>query len=53
VGKQVEGGGFASVTGTAKGDILIDGQPPVPPPAAPEGRSLPTPLPGAGPVPGS
>ena len=53
VGKQVEGGGFAPVTGTAAGDILIDGQPPVPPPAAPEGRSLPTPLPGAAPVPGA
>ncbi|MEE2030756.1 septum formation family protein [Rhodococcus chondri] len=53
VGKQVEGGGFASITGSAKGDILIDGQPPVPPPPVPEGRSLPAPLPGAVPLPGS
>jgi len=52
VGKQVDGGGFASITGSAKGDILIDGQPPVPPPPVPEGRSLPTPLPGAAPLPG-
>lgn len=51
VGKQVEGGGFASITGSAKGDILIDGQPPVAPPPVPEGRSLPTPLPGAAPLP--
>ena len=41
--------GFAPIVGTAKGDILIDGQPPVPPPAEPEGRALPTPLPGAEP----
>ncbi|AYA24680.1 MULTISPECIES: septum formation family protein [Rhodococcus] len=53
IGKQVEGGGFSSITGSAKGDILIDGQPPVPPPPVPEGRSLPTPLPGAVPLPGS
>lgn len=53
IGKQVDSGGFASVTGSAKGDILIDGQPPAPPPAAPEGRSLPTPLPGAVPLPGA
>lgn len=52
IGKQVEGGGFASITGSAKGDILIDGQPPVPPPPLPEGRSLPTPLPGSAPLPG-
>ncbi|MFD6859369.1 septum formation family protein [Rhodococcus sp. NPDC060090] len=53
VGKQVEGGGFASITGSAKGDILIDGQPPVAPPPQPDGRSLPIPLPGAAPLPGS
>ena len=39
--------GFAPIVNSAKGDILIDGQPPVPPPPVPEGRSLPTPLPGA------
>lgn len=53
VGKQVDGGGFASITGSAKGDILIDGQPPESPPELPEGRSLPTPLPGAAPLPGA
>ena len=52
IGKQVEGGGFASITGSAKGDILIDGQPPVAPEPLPEGRSLPSPLPGAVPLPG-
>ncbi|MBM7458692.1 septum formation family protein [Rhodococcus coprophilus] len=52
IGKQVEGGGFASITGSAKGDILIDGQPPVAPEPLPEGRSLPSPLPGAFPLPG-
>lgn len=52
VGKQVDGGGFASITSSAQGDILIDGQPPVAPPELPEGRSLPTPLPGAAPLPG-
>ncbi|AZI59834.1 septum formation family protein [Rhodococcus qingshengii] len=49
IGKEVETGGFAAITGSAKGDILINGAAPVPPPAAPEGRSLPTPLPGAAP----
>lgn len=53
IGKQVEGGGFASISGSAKGDILIDGQPPQAPPPAPEGRSLPVPLPGAAPLPGA
>ncbi len=43
---------FAPIEGSAKGDILINGQKPVPPPKLPEGRSLPTPLPGAAPVPG-
>ncbi|WP_245672751.1 septum formation family protein [Aldersonia kunmingensis] len=43
--------GFAPVQNSAKGDILIDGQPPVPPPAVPDGRSVPTPLPGAAPAP--
>ncbi|MCM6776885.1 septum formation family protein [Nocardia sp. CDC159] len=39
--------GFATITGSAKGDILIDGQAPVPPPNS--GRSTPAPLPGAAP----
>lgn len=50
VGKEVDGGGFAAIVGTAKGDILINGAPPVAPPSLPEGRSLPTPLPGASPM---
>ncbi|MFD4369072.1 septum formation family protein [Rhodococcus sp. NPDC058521] len=53
MGKEVETGGFAAITGTAKGDILIDGAPPVPPPPVPEGRSLPVPLPGAAPPEGN
>jgi len=53
IGSEVDGNGFATVVGSAKGDILINGQAPVPPPAAPEGRSLPTPLPGAAPLPGA
>ncbi|WP_232850586.1 septum formation family protein [Nocardia acididurans] len=39
--------GFAPITGSARGDILIDGQAPVPPPN--NGRSTPQPLPGAAP----
>lgn len=50
VGKELDEGGFATITGSAKGDILINGQAPVPPPAAPDGRALPTPLPGAAPI---
>ena len=41
--------GFAPIVGSAKGDITINGQAPVPPPDVPEGRSLPGPLPGASP----
>ncbi|NKY85549.1 septum formation family protein [Nocardia veterana] len=41
--------GFATITGSAKGDVLIDGQAPVPPPSS--GRSTPAPLPGAAPAP--
>ncbi|MBF6328623.1 septum formation family protein [Nocardia transvalensis] len=41
--------GFSTITGSAKGDILIDGQAPVPPPSS--GRSTPQPLPGAAPAP--
>ncbi|NLE79806.1 MAG: septum formation family protein [Rhodococcus sp.] len=51
VGKEIDAGGFAAIAGTAKGDILINGAPPVPPPPVPEGRSLPVPLPGAAPPP--
>jgi hypothetical protein len=40
---------FATITGSAKGDILIDGQAPAPPPNS--GRSTPAPLPGAAPAP--
>ncbi|MFE3291779.1 septum formation family protein [Rhodococcus sp. NPDC059234] len=50
VGKELDSGGFAPITNSAKGDILINGAPPVPPPATPEGRSLPVPLPGAAPL---
>lgn len=49
VGTEVATGGFAAITGSAKGEILINGAAPVPPPSAPEGRSVPTPLPGASP----
>ena len=48
--KELDSGGFATIVGTAKGDILINGAAPVPPPAAPEGRALPIPLPGAAPI---
>ncbi|QLY31135.1 septum formation family protein [Nocardia huaxiensis] len=37
--------GFAPISGSARGEILIDGQAPVPPPN--NGRSTPQPLPGA------
>lgn len=50
VGKELDSGGFATIVGSAKGDILINGAAPVPPPAAPDGRALPTPLPGAAPI---
>ncbi|BCN81523.1 hypothetical protein RE0356_01640 [Prescottella equi] len=43
IGQEVDGTGFATIVGSAKGDILINGQAPVPPPAAPDGRSVPTP----------
>lgn len=39
-------GGFATLVGDAKeGTLLINGKAPVPPPAAPPGRALPTPVP--------
>ncbi|MQY22364.1 septum formation family protein [Nocardia macrotermitis] len=46
VGKGTQDG-FSSITGSAKGNIMIDGQAPVPPPS--NGRSTPAPLPGAAP----
>ncbi|WP_433660877.1 septum formation family protein [Nocardia sp. CA-128927] len=49
VGKGADREGFAPITGSAKGDILINGQAPQPPPNT--GRSTPTPLPGAAPLP--
>jgi hypothetical protein len=50
VGKEGTGG-FAPLVNSAKGEILIDGQPPVPMAGAPSGRSMPSPLPGAEPAP--
>nr|WP_245745840.1 septum formation family protein [Nocardia altamirensis] len=49
IGKGADREGFAPITGSAKGDILINGQAPVPPPNT--GRSTPAPLPGAAPLP--
>ncbi|WP_024801306.1 septum formation family protein [Nocardia sp. BMG51109] len=46
VGKGTQDG-FSTITGSARGDVLIDGQAPVPPPNS--GRSTPSPLPGAPP----
>lgn len=43
IGKELDSGGFATVTGSARGDILINGEAPVPPPPLPEGRPLPGP----------
>ncbi|MFE3754078.1 septum formation family protein [Nocardia tengchongensis] len=45
VGKGADQEGFAAITGSAKGDIQVDGQAPVPPPN--NGRYTPPPLPGA------
>jgi len=51
VGKQ-DTGGFAPLVNSAKTDgLLINGQKPVPLAGAPDGRSMPTPLPGAEPAP--
>ncbi|WP_327111380.1 septum formation family protein [Nocardia sp. NBC_01730] len=49
LGKGADREGFAPITGSARGDILINGQAPVPPPN--NGRSTPAPLPGAAPLP--
>ena len=53
IGKEVQPQGFATITGSAKGDILINGQPPVAPPSLADGRAAPVPLPGAAPLTGS
>lgn len=49
IGKGTDREGFAPIVGSARGDILINGQAPVPPPNS--GRSTPAPLPGAAPLP--
>ncbi|MFC9893158.1 septum formation family protein [Nocardia sp. NPDC127579] len=49
IGKGTDREGFAPIQGSAKGEILINGQAPVPPPNT--GRSTPAPLPGAAPLP--
>ncbi|MFD3510405.1 septum formation family protein [Nocardia sp. NPDC058666] len=49
LGKGADREGFAPIVGSARGEILIDGQAPVPPPNS--GRSTPAPLPGAAPLP--
>ncbi|MFR9752724.1 septum formation family protein [Nocardia sp. 004] len=49
IGKGTDREGFAPIVGSAKGDILINGQAPIPPPK--NGRSTPAPLPGAAPLP--
>jgi len=50
IGATLGNGGWATLINTAKGPLLINGQPPVPPPAIPEGRlnlPLPPPMPGS------
>ena len=50
IGATLGNGGWATLINSAKGPILINGQPPIPPPAIPEGRlNLPLPpvFPGA------
>lgn len=49
IGKGTDQEGFAPIVGSARGDILINGQAPVPPPNS--GRYTPPPLPGAAPLP--
>lgn len=57
IGATLGNGGWATLINSAKGPVLINGQPPVPPPAIPEGRlNLPLPPlvpPGAPGVPGT
>ncbi|MGC4960644.1 septum formation family protein [Gordonia sp. DT218] len=40
-----DAGGFATLVGDARSTLLINGKLPVPPPQAPPGRALPTPVP--------
>jgi predicted heme/steroid binding protein len=52
IGATLGNGGWATLINTAKGPLLVNGQPPVPPPPIPEERlnlPLPPPLPGTGP----
>lgn len=52
VGATLGNGGWATLINTAKGPLLINGQPPIPPPDIPEERlnmPLPPVLPGSGP----
>jgi hypothetical protein len=50
IGATLGNGGWATLINSAKGPLLINGQPPVPPPAIPEGR-LNLPIPGDEPNP--
>ena len=52
IGATLGNGGWATLINTAKGPILINGQPPIPPPSIPEGRlnlPLPPAMPGFAP----
>jgi hypothetical protein len=50
IGATLGNGGWATLINSAKGPLLINGQPPVPPPAIPEER-LNMPMPGDEPAP--
>jgi hypothetical protein len=50
IGATLGNGGWATLINSAKGPLLINGQPPVPPPAIPEER-LNLPMPGDEPNP--
>jgi hypothetical protein len=45
IGATLGNGGWSTLVGTAKGPLLINGQPPVPPPDIPEERLNPMPIP--------
>lgn len=45
IGATLGNGGWATLVGSAKGPLLINGQPPIPPPDIPEGRLNPQPIP--------
>ena len=52
IGATLGNGGWATLINSAKGPVLINGQPPIPPPAIPEGRlnlPLPPAIPGFAP----